>query len=548
MSYSVNRSQRFTNTDRYFLVSMILPVRKEFFLFAVSLSLFSLSLKFSHAQKQSRSYYVSKMGSDKNPGTRTRPLKTILTINKLKLSPGDAIYFNGGEVFNGTLSISLNGSKDRLVTVSSYGKGRAVINGANKHAMLIGGSYFRISNINAKGIGRKSGNTTVGIQLIEVRNAIIENVRIEGFQKAGLDLYNCKNTELKKVHAILNGFSGIHVGGTGRQESKNILIKDCKAENNPGDPTNLTNHSGNGILVGMSDSVIIDHCIATNNGWDMPRIGNGPVGIWAYESDHITIQYCIAYRNKTSKGGKDGGGFDLDGGVTNSVIQYCLSYENEGAGYGLFQYHGATPWNNNVVRYCISINDATSTEGSGGIFVWSNDPDSTHLRNCIVHNNLVFSTHAPAVQFEPESLNTNFFFYNNIFIGTGNIINGPSSGEKLVGNIWWPASGEIKFRGYANLADWATATGQEKLSGNLAGKQIDPLLKGPLTTQLIDPYQLTALISYTLQPGSPLKNTGLNLQALFNIPFAPLDFYGTHVPQGSNPEPGIHEMREEEAP
>ena len=80
----------------------------------------------------------------------------------------------------------------------------------------------------------------------------------------------------------------------------------------------------------------------------MPRIGNGPVGIWADEASNVTIQYCISHPINTAKGAKDGGGFDFDGGITNSIIQYCLSYENQGAGYGLFQYAGASPWHNNV--------------------------------------------------------------------------------------------------------------------------------------------------------------------------------------------------------
>ena len=32
----------------------------------------------------------------------------------------------------------------------------------------------------------------------------------------------------------------------------------------------------------------------------------------------MVIQHCLAYRNKTSPGAADGGGFDFDGGVTNS--------------------------------------------------------------------------------------------------------------------------------------------------------------------------------------------------------------------------------------
>ena len=98
----------------------------------------------------------------------------------------------------------------------------------------------------------------------------------------------------------------------------------------PGDPSNLTNHSGNGIVVGNVSDAIIEYCEASNNGWDMPRKGNGPVGIWAWNADRVTIQFCISHDNKSP--GDDGGGFDLDGGVTNSVLQYNLSYNNDGPG------------------------------------------------------------------------------------------------------------------------------------------------------------------------------------------------------------------------
>ncbi|MEX2233784.1 MAG: right-handed parallel beta-helix repeat-containing protein [Cyclobacteriaceae bacterium] len=491
-------------------------------------------------------YYVSVNGSDDNPGTRNRPFKTLSKVNNLELKPGDAILLKGGETFEGTLRVSLTGTPEDSVMVASYGDGKAIIDGKNKEAIIIHGTYFRLENIHATGSGRKNGNTTNGISLKEASHGVVENIKTEGFQKSGLDLHNSQQIQVKNVVAVNNGFAGIHVGGNDKTKSKKILIKDCLADNNAGDPTNLDNHSGNGILVSMSDSVVIDHCLATNNGWDMPRIGNGPVGIWAYESSNLIFQYCISYGNKTSKGSKDGGGFDLDGGITNSIIQYCLSYDNEGAGYGLFQYAGASLWYNNVVRYCLSINDATTTEGSGGIFIWNGAEDSLQLADCIVHNNLVYATKNPAVQFEPKSLNKNFKFYNNIIIGTADVVNGPTSGEKFLGNIWWSSNDAVmRFRGFESLTSWSDATGQEMLNGATVGRQVNPLLKGPLITKLTDPYDLETLLGYTLLAQSPLINSGLKIDSLSHIPFAKKDFYGTTIPQGENPEPGVYEWEEE---
>ena len=490
-------------------------------------------------------YYVSNDGNDNNPGTKTKPFKTIEKINSLKLNPGDKILLRGGDEFVGTLKLVLNGKQDKPITVSSYGDSTATVNGGNLQAIIIKGDYFELSNINAKGNGRKEGNTTNGIEISESSNAYIQDIVTQGFQKSGLLVFDSKLIQLRDITAVNNGFSGIFVSGATDKRSSYINIRRCHAENNPGDPTQLDNHSGNGILVAYSDAVLIEHCVATNNGWDMPRTGNGPVGIWAYESNGVTIQYCISYKNRTSKGGKDGGGFDFDGGIVNSTIQYCLSYDNEGAGIGLFQYAGASLWYNNTIRYNISVNDARTTEGSGGIFVWNGANDSTQLADCYIYNNLVISTYAPAVQFEPMSLNKNFGFYNNIFIGRGEIIHGVSSGEKFLGNVWWKDSNEITFRGHKNMLTWANLTGQEKLQGKVVGRQIDPMLMYPsFRISLTKPFALETLFEYYLKPQSPIRDQGLDLKSLFKIQYPPKDFFGNPIPKGKGIEPGVYEIQE----
>jgi hypothetical protein len=295
--------------------------------------------------------------------------------------------------------------------------------------------------------------------------------------------------------------------------------------------------------VGVSDSVTIDHCTATNNGWDMPRLGNGPVGIWTWMSDHVTIQYCISYRNRTSKGGKDGGGFDLDGGVTNSLIQYCLSYENAGAGYGLFQYPGASDWKNNTIRYCVSINDAHTTEGAGSFFIWNGSDESSQLTDCYFYNNVAYSSSAPVISFENASEHENFIFSNNIFLGSGQMMSGKNKGSKFLGNVWWSTGGSIKFMQFDSLVEWAKATGQETENGKIIGIQTDPLLNRPFMTRIIDPYKLNTLSGYMLKPESPLKNLGIDIKSVSGFDPPPVDFFGNPVPQGSAPEPGIHELK-----
>src|SRR5205085_2698161 len=102
-------------------------------------------------------------------------------------------------------------------------------------------------NINAKGLGRKDGNTTSGVLISDARNAVIDHVRAEGFQKSGIRILRSSTVKVRNAEAINNGSIGIDI-----DSSKNCIVIDSKANDNPGDPTNLTNHSGNGILVGNS--------------------------------------------------------------------------------------------------------------------------------------------------------------------------------------------------------------------------------------------------------------------------------------------------------
>ncbi len=484
-------------------------------------------------------------GDDKSKGDVKNPVKTIARLNELLQGKVTNVYISGGQVYDGTLIITnKSGSDADPISVSSVGEARAIINGGNGEAIRIENCRnIRVSNIDIKGNGRKTGNVSNGFSLVNSTNCIVEYIRTEGFQKSGLELFDCRNIQVKKVLASDNGFCGINVMGSGLKRSGNILIRDCMAENNPGDPTILDNHSGNGILVGVSDSVIIDHCTATNNGWDMPRLGNGPVGIWTWQSDHVTIQYCISYRNKTSTGASDGGGFDLDGGVTNSIIQYCLSYENQGAGYGLFQYPGASDWSNNIVRYCISYNDARTTKGAGSIFIWNGSNISSQLTSCMIYNNVFYNSVAPVISFENASAHKNFMFCNNIFLCDSNFFSGINSGSSFLANVWWSPKGTINLMEFRNLADWAEATGQEMLKGQIRGIQADPRFSGPLNPNITDPYKLNTLRRYILRPDSPLKDKGIDIKSISDKDLPAADFYGNPVPQGIATEAGISELK-----
>jgi hypothetical protein len=236
-----------------------------------------------------------------------------------------------------------------------------------------------------------------------------------------------------------------------------VRIDRCVADNNPGDPSNLTNHSGNGIVVGNVRNGTIEYCEAMNNGWDMPRKGNGPVGIWAWNSDRVVIQFCISHDNKSP--GDDGGGFDLDGGATNSVLQYNLSYNNDGPGYFLCQYPGAPDFKNNVIRYNISHNDGVKNNRRSGIDVYSGSPNAS---NCQVYNNTVYNVNGAAVGFGGMPMPT------SCSATTSSSARGESRAkrEAIRGNLYWPADEGVVVRWARYLAEWGRRPAKRRRQWN----------------------------------------------------------------------------------
>jgi hypothetical protein len=466
----------------------------------------------SYANDGGKAYYVSNSGNDNNPGTIAKPIKTVNKVNSLELKAGDAIYFKGGETFKGSLLLTkgIKGTRQHPVIITSFGKGNAVIDARDSVGFnLYQASYVNLSHISLRGSGRKTGNIRNGLYVLNCDHINIDGLNISGFQKCGLLIYSSQNVVANKVFAHDNGSAGITVEGPyAKTESKDIRILNCRAENNPGDPTNLTNHSGNGIVVGNCKNVLIDHCTATNNGWDMPRIGNGPVGIWAYEADSVIIQHCLSYKNKTSKGGADGGGYDLDGGVTNSVIQYCMSYGNQGSGYCIFQYWGASAWYNNIFRYNISENDGTVSDSQGGLYVWNSSDDEKQFHDCEVYGNIIYNAKVAAISFSEKSESKGIRMYDNIFVGRDTLIRGKDKiGDvKYWGNDWWSIEKGFNIDGITSLEAWAKKTGLEQKDGKVVGLNIKPEFLDAGKTLISSASQLKDFSNYKLSPQSKLRN------------------------------------------
>ncbi len=403
-------------------------------------------------------YVDSQTGNDTNPGTPDSPFQSIERINKLRLNPGDSVFFAGGQIFDGTLHLmGISGTKENPVLISSYGNGRAILNGTSQNAILADScSWLQVKKLILKGDGRLTGNSGSGLEFRRTLNCMIDSIEASGFLWSGIKAVGGKNLRITNVYAHDNGFSGINVEsdgqdaggleGSGGKTFRNLYIANCVAENNPGCPEAKNNHSGNGILIGGVTNGVIEYCEAMNNGWDMPREGNGPVGIWAYQCDSIIIQHCYSHDNKTSVNGKDGGGFDFDGGITNSVMQYNYSANNQGAGYGLFQYYGASVWKNNIIRNNISYDDGRKN-GQAGLLMWIAAGTPESMSDCLITGNTVVNRYGHAVSFEPGDY-PGFRFEKNVFLISGpsaSFVNGEYSGATFSDNQAWATDRKIQL-------------------------------------------------------------------------------------------------------
>jgi hypothetical protein len=497
------------------------PVERD----CIPIAVFILSIFFS-ACTGPETFYVSADGDDANSGISIEEAwKTIQRVSGQDFEPGDRVLFRGGDTFTGTLRLTAEdaGTGTARLVLSSFGNSKALISGMDSEGLRADSCHnLTIESLNFCGSGRLTGNSTDGLVFNQCDGLVITDVEVSGFQHSGIHVIQCDSTKIRLVHAHDNGFAGIHVCGTTVwdtvcYDNHNLYIGYCVAENNPGDPTVLSNHSGNGILASSVKGGTIEYCEAFNNGWDMPWTGNGPAGIWIWDCTDFTIQHCISHHNRTNPEAADGGGFDLDGGVSNSVIQYCIAHNNEGAGFGLYEFGAAKTWEDNTIRYNISQDDGIINGGSVGI--WKHENQGL-MRNCLIYNNTFYNSLEDGSNIWLYDNYPGYQFYNNVFIYNGSLL---SEGQNLEdeifqGNVYW----------------------------NLKEDEVYPALPEVGSLKVTDPLSIgkESLFGYIPRPGSPLVDKGIDLEKMLNVDPGGLDLLGTSLPKGNFYDIGAIELED----
>jgi hypothetical protein len=490
---------------------------------------------------QAATYFISPKGSDSQKGTSIATAwRTINRVNAATLQPGDRILFEGGQTFQGsvTLRTTASGTSTQPIIVSSYGAGRAIISSGNSlgfYAQNIAGVELR--RLTFVGSGRLSNNSSGVMFYLDSPNSHLSYLRLDsldvsGYKNSGISIGSWQGTSgysdvrITACQTHANGEAGLFSYSESLAAHQNWYVGNCQAFDNSGRADVTTTNTGNGIVLSGIDGALIEHCTAYHNGWLNANEGGGPVGIWGYCCNNLVIQRCEAHHNSSGTA-PDGGGFDLDGGCTNSIMQYNYSHDNGGPGYELCQYEGAPPMHDLIVRYNVSVNDARQ-DSKGALQVWSTGSNGGIQRAAFYNNTVLLSPPAdgsnPKVIYICTGGFSDLSLRNNVLQSTGglDVLNTVcTTGLRMEGNCYWNNSQLVlNWNGtyYTTLSAWRAATGQEKLrGGRTTGLQADPSLLNSNST-------LTPL------PDSPIVGAALNLQSEFNISPGPQDYIGNPTP------------------
>jgi len=235
--------------------------------------------------------------------------------------------------------------------------------GINIYTWLVGAAgHVQIDHLTLVGNGGldfQNNQTTSGIFIYhdapgDISDFVIDSVDVSGFSEAGF--FSFRYNESNATGII-----------------RDIVITNSAFHHNPG-YLGIQRPSGSGVVLSGVAGATVWNTTAYRNGEMNTNHGGGPVGIWTYDADRVNITNCTSFENLSMN--NDGGGYDFDGGTTNSIIDNCISYSNYGPGYEAcsFAPYGPTMnnngWNqNNIISNSISLNDADGKKfASVGVF------------------------------------------------------------------------------------------------------------------------------------------------------------------------------------
>jgi len=309
--------------------------------------LFALTASATHAA----TYYVATNGSDGNPGTLSRPWKTIQHAAD-RVAAGDTISVRAGNYAGANFETS--GTASRPITLQAYAGETPVINADNR-------------------------TTPDGINLEGASYMTVKGFTINGRTRAGIRAVTCNHVTIRDNRTDQNGSWGIFTGFC-----DDLLIDH-----------NVASHSvrQHGIYVSNSGDRPV---IRRNTVWGNSGAGIHMNGDVTQGGDGIISNALVEDNIIYSNGATGGSGINCDG-VQNSIIRNNLLYDNHASGISLFQDDGGGPSSGNKI-----LNNTVIVASNGRWALnFQNAARNTTLANNILYN---LGSYRGVVDVSPDSL------------------------------------------------------------------------------------------------------------------------------------------------
>ena len=282
------------------------------------------------ASDYEQTIYVDSGGSDSNPGTGPRPMKTIRrAIEKASrqyLSAGvetrifvrDGVYGYCG--WFGASDFDSRKKRETSLIIEGQSRDGVILDGRGKEQTLLriaGKSNLMIHNLTIR--NAKYGNNFIcaltlawGGQVDDTQNVRLENITVDGNASGGVQIHRIRYVTMRNCTVRNNGSTGvIYLAKNGRFESLKVVDnnRDDRAEFERG-----------GMAFGGYDAIIKD-CQFNNN-----RHG---VGFrMDVASERVRLERVKCYNN-------DGYGFMFETAIGPTRLIDCVAADNRNAGINL---------------------------------------------------------------------------------------------------------------------------------------------------------------------------------------------------------------------
>jgi len=274
-------------------------------------------------------FYVATNGSDNNPGTESRPFRTIQKSTDI-VNPGDSVYVKQG-IYNERVNITRSGSVNSIITFKPY----------SGHIVTIDGSNISLPIYNG---------------LIDMKN--VSNIKFSGFRvidsnKEGIALRNCNNITIEDNYIRDTAWNGIvswkgnniiidsnecercvTIAGTeivSMQQTQNFQVKNNNIHHGDvaGDPHRYGGADGIGIKDGSKNGKVYENkVIYLPYNFGQPNV-HGRTGIYIDGWDSITSNIDV-FNNLVHHTGAGVGISTEIGGIAKDIKIYNnILYENE---------------------------------------------------------------------------------------------------------------------------------------------------------------------------------------------------------------------------